>query len=117
MTPSPSRASNMRGKMVTKSIRIDPLGQIDHDLLSGKIDLGADRRRERNFVGLSIASPDIQKHTATPFVCVDHFAALDSAPIDQTQTGQIVQEVFARIGPPRFMLRNLDGPVLQIPDL
>src|SRR5262249_22738045 len=97
MTPSASSGSNIRGKIVTKSILIDALGQLDDDLFSMQIDPRADLRRERYFIGPAVAAPDVKEHAAAALVRLEDLAAVAAVRIDQVQPGESVQEVLAGI--------------------
>src|SRR5439155_26195320 len=68
ITPSARSGSNMCGKIVTKSILIDALRQIDDDSLLAQIDFRADLLRERHFVCLAVATTDVQQHSTAALV-------------------------------------------------
>src|SRR3954470_2676475 len=117
MTPSAISGSNIRGKIVTKSIRIiESLGQIDRHRLRFEINLRADLARERD-IELSIAALDLQQDAAAAFVKIDDFALLFSVGVDERQADQIVQEVLVLFELARFALGNLDHPVAERIDI
>src|SRR5205823_9034588 len=113
ITPSARKGSNMRGKIVTKSILIDALRQIDEDFFSRQIDLEADGFRERHFVFFSVGTPDVQQHAASALVGLDCFSAIAPIFVDEMQADEIVQEELISITLSRFLLGNLDSPLLE----
>src|SRR3954465_3467093 len=116
ITPSAISGSNIRGKIVTKSILIDPLGQVDRHRLRLGCDLRADLRGERH-VEFAIAMLHLQQDAAAAFVDLDDSSALVAVRIDEFQANEIVQEVLALIELARFALRNLDAPVAERVDV
>src|SRR5436190_9127803 len=116
ITPSARRGSNIRGKIVTKSILIDALRQIDDDRLSLQIDLLANLLGEGDVVFLPVLAPNIEQHAAAALVRFENLAAVAPLLIDQTQAGEIVQKVFAGVERARFRLRDLDCPSAQLLD-
>src|SRR5205814_5566664 len=92
ITPSARNGSNMRGKIVTKSILIDALRQVDEDLFFRKVDLEADGFRERHLVFFSVGTPHVQQHAASALVRFDCFSAIAPILVDEPQADEIVQE-------------------------
>src|SRR5436309_8730415 len=92
ITPSAMSGSNIRGKIVTKSNLIEPLGQRDDDALSREVDRPADLGGERD-VELLAVPLDLQQHAAPTLVSVDHAATLRAVFVDQREADEIVQEV------------------------
>src|SRR4051812_44483085 len=105
ITPSVRKASNIRGKIVTKSILIDSVRKIHDDPFGLDVDLRADRRRERNVVLFSVAALNAQQNAAATLVDFDHFAAIAAVVVDEPQSDEIVQEVFILIELARLRLR------------
>src|SRR5712691_678147 len=116
MTPSASSGSNIFGKIVTKSILIDALRQIDFDSLAPQIDFRADRLGEGNFVFLAVAATHVQQHSAAPFVRFDDFAAVRASLVDEMRADEIVQEVLVSFEFSGSFLGNLDGPLPKLLD-
>src|SRR5207248_8547505 len=71
ITPSVRRGSNIFGKIVTKSILIDALRQIDDDLFLFQIDFRTDRFGERHLVCLPVCALHIEQNAAAALVCFE----------------------------------------------
>src|SRR5438132_1057588 len=113
ITPSARKGSNIRGKMVTKSILIDSLRKLHHDLLAGDVDFRTDGCCEGHFVLLAVVALHVEEHTAAAFVGVDHLAALVAALVDEAEADQVVKEIFISLACAGLALRNLDRPMLE----
>src|SRR5438045_9772585 len=91
MTPSARNGSNIRGKMVTKSILIDPLRKVDDDSLSLEIDLLADRRGERDFIFAPVGALHVQEHPTSALVGLDDFPAFVACRVDPANTSPLME--------------------------
>src|SRR5713101_5877819 len=109
ITPSARKASNIRGKIVTKSIFniveiVDAQGQADDDFLSGQIDLRADLGGERQFE-VAARAFDIEQHATATLVGFLHDSALPAFAIDEREADEVVQKVLIRSELARFRFR------------
>src|SRR5579872_2639100 len=117
MTPSARSGSNIRGKMVTKSIRIESLRKVDDDFSSGHIDFPADRNGERHLVRLAVLPLYVEQHAAAPFVDLDDLSAVISVGIDEMEANEVMVKILVRRERAGLALGNLDGPAAQQRDL
>src|SRR5687767_1486141 len=90
MTPSARKPSNIRGKIVTKSIRngievVQSFGQRDDDPPRLEVDLRADVRRERHLERLAIRAFHFEEKASAALVDVDHDATLAPLGVDERE--------------------------------
>src|SRR5436190_1622196 len=122
ITPSARKESNIRGKIVTKSIRnivdiLQPLGDRDDDPFVREVDLRADVGRERQIERFSVRTLHAEEDSGAPFVRFDDDSALMTFGIDERQSGEIVQVILVGVELARDALVDLDRPVVHVAQL
>src|SRR5688500_4668295 len=117
ITPSARKGSNIRGKIVTKSILnmvevIEAFRKSDDDPLRFKIDLRADVGSERD-IERSLRALNAQQDPSAALFGVHHHAADPAFRVDHRHPHEVMEKVLVFAELAGVIFRDLDRPVLK----